>query len=106
MRSCVSTRVIDEDRELAFANSEKAAQCYGVDMSEDDGLYWAGLPIPAGRRRTAGGRRALEQPLVGDDGCSKSNFQRCEAKAMVALHLGHRREKLVGFDGGKARAPT
>ena len=36
--------VSDEDRELAFANIEKAAQYYGVDMTEDDWMQLGRTP--------------------------------------------------------------
>jgi len=42
--------VSDGDRELAFANIKKAAEHYGVDMTETD---WASPPQPAGPRKTA-----------------------------------------------------
>jgi hypothetical protein len=46
--------VSDEDRELAFANIEKAAQYYGVDMTEDD---WAQLGRTPRTGRTTDDRR-------------------------------------------------
>jgi hypothetical protein len=41
------TDVSDEDRELAFANIQKAAQYYGIDMTETD---WTQLGKSSTRR--------------------------------------------------------
>ena len=46
--------VSDEERELAFANIKKAAEHYGVQMSEAE---WEDL-VPVSRREVAGRRRA------------------------------------------------
>jgi hypothetical protein len=46
--------VSDEDREQAFANIKKAAEYYGVDMTETD---WAQLGRTPHTGRTAGDRR-------------------------------------------------
>ena len=47
--------VSDEDRALAFANIKKAAEPYGVDMSESD---WTELGKHPSTGRTAADRRA------------------------------------------------
>jgi hypothetical protein len=49
-----TTDVSDEDRKLAFANMKKAAQHYGVHMSESD---WAELGRRPSTGRTAADRR-------------------------------------------------
>jgi hypothetical protein len=46
--------VSDEDRELAFANIKKAAEYYGVDMTETDWTQLGRIPHTG---RTAEGRR-------------------------------------------------
>lgn len=51
------TGVSDADRELAFANIKKAAQHYGVDMSE---LSAGDLPPHPQRNRKAAARKAAE----------------------------------------------
>ncbi|MGP6191826.1 MAG: DUF6582 domain-containing protein [Vulcanimicrobiaceae bacterium] len=48
-----TTDVSDEDRELAFANIQKAARYYGVDMSESD---WTELGNQPHTGRTAADR--------------------------------------------------
>lgn len=49
------TDVPDKDRELAFANIKKAAEYYGVEMSED---RWTELGRTPSTGRTAADRRA------------------------------------------------
>jgi len=50
-----TTRVSDEERELAFANIKKAAKYYGVDMSETDSKELRKRPSTG---RTASDRKA------------------------------------------------
>ena len=54
--------VSDEDRELAFANIEKAAQYYGVDMTEDDWMQLGRTPHTS--RTTEDRRRSARQAAV------------------------------------------
>lgn len=54
--------VSDDDRELAFANIKKAAEHYGVDMTETDWRELGKAPRPAAPLRTAGNRRARRPP--------------------------------------------
>ena len=74
------TDVSDDDRELAFANIKKAAEHYGVEMTETD---WRQLglvrPQPAGRRRTAGNRRARRRRRAR--GASAENCRRRALRA-------------------------
>jgi hypothetical protein len=53
-----TTGVSDEDRKLAFANIKKAAEHYGVDMSEDDWRELGSLPSTG---RTAEDRKKSAQ---------------------------------------------
>jgi hypothetical protein len=53
-----TTGVSDEDRKLAFANIKKAAEHYGVDMSEDD---WRELGSRPSTGRTAEDRKKSAQ---------------------------------------------
>src|SRR5438034_6060342 len=53
-----TTGVSDEDRKLAFANIKKAAEHYGVEMSEED---WKELGSRPSTGRTAEDRRKSAQ---------------------------------------------
>jgi hypothetical protein len=63
----------DADRELVLANIRKAAEYYGVDMTETDWPQLGKPPIWGGRRRTVEGRHVRQRLRVRDASSAESD---------------------------------